>query len=107
MKRNMHPVQDKARVAIDFPDKFYMGSFLNDSSFEARAENDGIFIKLFREGEDKRRVVTDIHHHLLADILSAWAASLSHEPPMQKSHRNTLLKSLAEVQKALRPAKAK
>lgn len=107
MKRNMHPVQDKAQVTIDFPEKFYMGSFLHDSKFEARAENDGIFIKLLREGEDKRRVEMHIHHHLLADILSEWADSLADEPPMEKNHRDTLLKSLAQVQKALRAAKSK
>ena len=102
MKRKQYPVQDKAEVSIDFPEKFYVGSFGLDSKFEARSENDGLFVKLVREGEDKRRVDMHIHHHLLADILSEWAASLAKEPPMSPDHRETLLASLTRVEKALR-----
>ena len=68
----MQPVQDKAEVSIDFPDKFYIGSFLRSSKFEARAEGDGLLIKLLRPGDQKRVVELHLHHHLLADILSAW-----------------------------------
>ena len=46
----MQPVQDKAEVSIDFPDKFYMGSFQRSSKFEARSEDDGLLIKLVRPG---------------------------------------------------------
>ena len=64
MKRTTHPVPDKAEVAIDFPDKVYMGSFSRTSVFEARAENDGLLIKLVRRGEDSREVEVHLHHHL-------------------------------------------
>ena len=97
----MHPVQDQAEVSIDFPDRFYMGSFGRDSKFEARAENDGLFIKLVRGGGDSRKVQLHIHHHLLADILEAWADSLAAEPPMDEDHRETLLDALSKVEKAL------
>ena len=39
-----HPITDKGEVAIDFPDKFYSGGFGRDSSFEARAEADGVLL---------------------------------------------------------------
>jgi hypothetical protein len=97
----MHPVQDQAEVSIDFPDRFYMGSFGRDSKFEAQAENDGLFIKLVRGGADSRKVQLHIHHHLLADILAAWADSLASEPPMDEEHRETLLDALSKVEKAL------
>ncbi|HVC51261.1 MAG TPA: hypothetical protein VND87_04495 [Stellaceae bacterium] len=41
----MHPIVDKAEVAIDFPDKYYSGGFGRDLSFEARAEDDGMLIR--------------------------------------------------------------
>ena len=101
-KSSTHPIQDKAEVAIDFPDKFYMGSFPRDAKFEARAEGDGLLIKLIRMGEDRRQVEIHLHHHLLADILSEWAVSLAKEPPMQADHRETLLAALAQVEDAIR-----
>lgn len=101
MRKMMHPVQDQAEVSIDFPDRFYMGSFGRDSKFEARAENDGLFIKLVRGGGDSRKVQLHIHHHLMADILAAWADSLASEPPMDEDHLETLLDALSRVEKAL------
>ena len=101
-KSSTHPIQDKAEVSIDFPDKFYMGSFPRDAKFEARAEGDGLLIKLTRMGEDRRQVQIHLHHHLLADILSEWAVSLANEPPMQEDHRETLLAALAQVEDAIR-----
>ena len=102
MKRTTHPIHDKAEVAIDFPDKVYMGSFSRSSVFEARAENDGLFIKLERKGEDSREVEVHLHHHLLADILDAWADSLADEPVADDDHRKTLLDALAKVGKAVK-----
>jgi hypothetical protein len=101
-KSSTHPIQDKAEVSIDFPDKFYMGSFPRDAKFEARAEGDGLLIKLTTMGEDRRQVEIHLHHHLLADILSEWAVSLANEPPMQAAHRETLLAALAQVEDAIR-----
>ncbi len=75
-KSSTHPIPDKAEVSIDFPDKFYIGSFPRDAKFEARAEDDGLFIKLTRIGENRRQVEIHLHHQLLADILSEWAVSL-------------------------------
>jgi hypothetical protein len=101
-KSSTHPVPDKAEVSIDFPDKFYMGSFPRDAKFEARAENDGLFIKLTRMGENRRQVEIHLHHYLLADILSEWAVSLANEPPMQEDHRERLLAALAQIADTLR-----
>ncbi len=101
MKRKTHPVQDKAEVSIDFPDKFYMGSFSRESAFEARGEDDGLFIRLTRTGDQKRIVEFHLHHHLLADILHQWAQSIKKQPPMEEEHKKTLIESLREVEQAL------
>ena len=101
MNRTTHPIQDKAEVAIDFPDKVYMGSFSRGSKFEARAENDGLFIKLFRGGEDSREAEMHLHHYLLADILTEWAASLAKAPVTDEAHRDNLRDAIAAIDKAL------
>ena len=98
----MHPVQDKAEVSIDFPEKFYMGSFTRESRYEAKAEDDGLLIKLVHNGGKKRAVGIHLHHHLLADILTDWAASLAEAPPMDKNHKETLREALRAVEKALK-----
>ena len=96
-----HPIQDKGQVAIDFPEKYYIGSFSRDAKFEARAENDGLLIKLIGKGGEKREAEIHLHHHLLADILSEWAISLRDQPPMDQIHRETLLAALKKVEGAL------
>jgi hypothetical protein len=48
----MHPIADKAEIAVEFPDKLYMGQFGRHSSFEAATESDGILIRLrHQDGE--------------------------------------------------------
>lgn len=97
----MKPIQDKAEVSIDFPEKFYVGSFSRDSKFEARTEDDGLLIKLIKPGDEKRAVEIHLHHHLLADILSGWAESLTDEPIHDMDHRKTLTAALRKLQKAV------
>jgi hypothetical protein len=82
-----------------------MGSFSRGSIFEARAENDGLFIKLMRRGEDRRAAEMHLHHYLLADILSEWAKSLAKGPAMNEDHRKNLQEAVAKVDKALRKAR--
>jgi hypothetical protein len=100
-QKSTHRIRDKGQFAIDFPEKFYMGSFCQEDKFEARAENDGLFIKLIRTGDEKRKAEVHLHHQLLADVLTEWAHSLRHEPSMEKEHKRTLLKALKAVEKAL------
>jgi len=100
-KKTTHAIQDEAQIAIDFPEKFYMGSFCREDKFEARAENDGLMIKLIRTRGEKRQAEVHLHHQLLADVLTEWAASLKHKPPMEKAHRDTLMQALKKVEAAL------
>ena len=97
----MKPIQDKAEVSIDFPEKFYMGAFGRESKFEASSENDGLLIKLYRPGDQRRTVEMHLHHHLLADILAGWSESLAKEPIEDADHRKALLDALKKLEKAL------
>lgn len=87
----MHPILDKGEVAIDFPDKYYSGGFGRDCSFEARAEDDSVLIRLVRGGGDKRVVAIHLHHFLLAGILEDLARSLAERAPVDATHRKALL----------------
>ncbi len=42
------PIPDKAKVSIDFPDKFHMGSFGRESRLDVCADLDGVHIHLHR-----------------------------------------------------------
>ncbi len=97
----MKPIKDKAEVSIDFPDKFYIGSFTRQSKFEARSEDDGLLIKLKNDSEPERAVAIHLHHHLLADILSEWAESLADDPIHDNDHRKTLIGALKKLQKEI------
>ena len=98
----MKPIQDKAEVSIDFPEKFYVGSFARDSKFEARSEDDGLLIKLIRRSDEKRVVEIHLHHHLLADILSEWAESLADEPLQDEGQATPeVIQPLPEIQPEL------
>ncbi len=97
----MESISDKAEVSIDFPDKFYSGSFSRGAKFEARSENDGLFIKLERKGEEKRAVGIHLHHYLLADLLCEWAESLKAQKTMEEGHKKDLLTAINKVEKAL------
>lgn len=65
------PISDKAEVSIDFPDKFYMGSFGRGSRFDLTADKEGVHILLERSEGEKRRTGLHIHYYLLADLPEA------------------------------------
>jgi len=71
------PITDKAKVSIDFPEKFYMGSFGRGSRFDLTADKEGIHLHLERSEGEKRRVGFHIHYYLLGDLLEAAAAAVA------------------------------
>jgi hypothetical protein len=97
----MHPIADKAEVAIDFPDKFYMGGFGRDCAFEASADADGMLIRLVRSGDEKRVAEIHLHHFLFANILDELARSLGEREPIDEIHRDPLLKAARSLAVAL------
>ncbi|HEY8872816.1 MAG TPA: hypothetical protein VIM52_07290 [Stellaceae bacterium] len=80
----MHPITDKAEVAIDFPDKAYMGGFGRDCSFDAHADADGMTIRLVRTSGEKREAEMHLHHFLFAGILADLANSLDGIEPIDE-----------------------
>lgn len=97
-----HPVPDKAEVTIDFPDKFYMGSFERDCQFEARAEGNGVLIRLQRTGAHKKTVEMHLHYDLFAEILTEVAATVADATKSDPRHRAALGEAARRVSAALK-----
>lgn len=95
------PVSDRAEVSIDFPDKFYHGTFNRESRYNVSADADGVHIHLTRGGAQKRHVGFHLHFQLLADILSAAAESMASLETMQPYERQHLLEAAAKIAQAL------
>jgi len=84
------PIIDRAEVSIDFPDKFYMGSFASESRFEVTADPDGVHLWLERSGDEHRKVGFHIHYYLLADVLETMASAIREAEPIDDRHRRHL-----------------
>lgn len=101
------PITDKAEVSIDFPDKFYHGSFSRASSYEVSADAEGLHISLDRPGEDRRHVGFHVQYLLLAGILESTAEALRNLDDLPDFQRKALKESVAELNKVLSGSKAK
>ena len=73
------PIVDKATVSIDFPDKFFHGSFSRSSRYDVSVDSEGINISLDRAEGEKRHVAFHLQHHLFSDILTAIADGIDTE----------------------------
>jgi hypothetical protein len=93
------PITDKAEVSIDFPDKFYVGSFGRGSRFDVTADAEGVHIHLDRTGEEKRHVGFHVHYPLLADILRAMAEAVVKQDGIEPWQRDKLKDALAAWKK--------
>jgi len=96
------PVIDKAEVSIDFPDKFYHGSFGRSSRYDVTVDEEGVHIALDREGEDRRHVGFHLHHHLFAGILESVAEQVAAEGALSHMRRRQLTDAVAVLSKALK-----
>src|ERR1700675_4464103 len=96
------PIPDKAEVALEYPDKLYIGTFERSSRFEAHLDKTGIVLVLERPGDADARKSVHMHFHyaLFADMLSDLAKMVSAALPGDAPHRDELrqaAKSLADA----------
>jgi hypothetical protein len=97
------PVPDKAEIALEYPDKLYVGTFEHSSRFEAHLDRTGFAVILERPGaEDVRK---SIHMHinfgLFASILAELASTVTGIPKDDILHREQLTQAVAELHRAL------
>ena len=97
------PIPDKAEIALEYPDKLYVGTFAQSSRFEAHLEPQGIALVFERPGaEDVHKSVhMHIHFGLFADILRELAASADRIPKDDVDHRQQLAQAAADLHAAL------
>ena len=93
------PIPDKAEVVIEYPDKFYAGTFERSSRFDARFDETGVSLLLDHPGDADARKSVHLHLHyaLFADILSDLTKTVSAIPDDDAVHRE----ALGEAAKAL------
>ena len=86
------PIPDKAEVAIEYPDKFYIGTFERSARFEAHLDERGISLALWREGDVEARKSVHMHfdYALFAEILRDLGKTVSSMPSDDTLHRIAL-----------------
>jgi hypothetical protein len=97
------PISDKAEIALEYPDKLYVGTFERSSRFQAHLDPTGIALILEHPGaEDVRK---SIHMHinfgLFADILHELALTVGRIEKDDIMHRDQLAQAAAELHQAL------
>jgi hypothetical protein len=98
----MRPITDRAEVAIDFPDKTFMGSFGHTALFAVRAEPHCVELRLAQVGTPKRTVQLHMHWYLFADILDELAASLEGRAGIvDDAHRDVLADAIRRLANAV------
>jgi hypothetical protein len=86
------PIPDKAEVVLEYPDKFYIGTFERTARFDAHLDETGISLSLHRSGdaETKKSIRMHLHYALFAEILQDLAKTVSSMPPGDAAHREVL-----------------
>lgn len=104
----MKPIPDKAEIVIEYPDKFYSGTFERSSRYEAHFDQGGIALALSRGGSDseRRSVRLHLHYALFAEILEELAKTVPAIPPAEASHRDALADAAAVLAAALQPVQS-
>jgi hypothetical protein len=97
----MKPIPDKAEVALEYPDKLYIGTFERSSDFDAHIDKAGIALTLHHGGDEsvRKSVRLHIHHTLFAEILTDLARSVE---KLDKAHRAVLAQAATALAAALR-----
>jgi hypothetical protein len=85
-------VPDKAEVAVEYPDKLYIGTFEHTARFDAHLDEAGISLSLQRPGPADTRKTVRMHFHyaLFAEILRDLAKTATSLPADDVTHRETL-----------------
>jgi hypothetical protein len=99
------PIPDKAEVALEYPDKLYIGTFERTARFDAHLDEAGISLSLYRTGDADVRKSVHLHFHyaLFAEILRDLARTVSSVPPSDVAHRDALREGAGALYRALDP----
>ena len=98
------PIPDKAEVALEYPDKYYVGTFDRTSRFDAHLDSTGVALVLERPGEENVRKSIHMHlnYDLFAEILKDVAATAAAMDPQDLTHRAAIAAGANALVRALR-----
>jgi len=101
------PIPDKAEVALEYPEKLYIGTFDRSSRFDAHLDEKGLALTLERTGDADTRKSVHLHlnFELLAEILRDIARTVAKIPPDDVVHYASLKSAARALQTALTRAK--
>ena len=101
------PLPAKAEVALEYPDKLYIGTFDRDSRFDAHLDGSGLSLVLERVGDADIRKSVHMHlnFELLAEILRDVARTVAKIPPDDVVHRASLADAARALARSLTPRK--
>jgi hypothetical protein len=97
------PIPDKAEVALEYPDKLYIGTFEHASRFDAHLDETGISLSLERTGGINVRKTIRMHFHygLFAEILHDLAKAASSLSSEEIAHCDALREGAKALWRAL------
>jgi hypothetical protein len=97
----MKPITDMAEVAIDFPEKTFIGTFSQSSAYEVTAGREGVTLKLVRTAGQRRTIEISLHYHLLAEMLEEAARELGDKHLPDEVNRRVLLRAVETLRTAV------
>lgn len=99
------PIPDKAEVAVEYPDKFYIGTFERTARFDAQFDQNGIALILYGPGPADARKTVHMHFNcaLFAEILQQLANTAGSLQKDDIVHREELRDAAKSLYVALRP----
>jgi hypothetical protein len=102
-ERMTKPLPDKAEVALEYPDKFYIGTFDRSSRFDAHLDVAGISLTLERIGDENTRKSVHMHlnYELFAEILHDLATTVAAMRADDLAHRESLAEATLALHRAL------
>jgi hypothetical protein len=103
------PLPDKAEVALEYPDKFYIGTFDRSSRFDAHLDSTGLSLVLERNGnaETRKSVHLHLNYGLLAEILNDVAETVARMPTDDVAHCAALAHAATTLHQACHSAESR
>jgi len=101
------PVSDKAEVTLEYPDKFYSGTFERSSRFEVSFDTTGVLLLLEHPGSEDVRKSVHIHlnYGLFSDILQQSSLQVP-RIPKDEIHLEQLRRAASAFDLSLRAVPA-
>jgi hypothetical protein len=97
----LKPITDRAEVALDFPEKSFMGSYSHSSSYEVNADTEGVTLRLVRRSGPERTIELHLHYLLLADMLCDLARQLDEKKLPDETRRRVVLAAAEHLRAAV------